>query len=73
MAVNLETLGAGGPATPARPISASSARTRRRIGADRWASRLVVIGGIVIIASILGILVVILLVEFISQLKDWLS
>jgi phosphate transport system permease protein len=60
MAVNLETLGAGGPASPARPIAVSPGRTLRRIGVDRWASRLVIIGGFVIIASILGILLVIL-------------
>src|SRR5262245_56227238 len=60
MAVNLETLGAGGPAAPVRPIVVSQARTRRRIGVDRWASRLVVVGGIIVIASILGILLVIL-------------
>src|SRR5262245_4795407 len=60
MAVNLETLGAGGPAIPARPIALPSARTRRRIAVDRWASRLVIVGGIIVIASILGILLVIL-------------
>src|SRR5262245_12697456 len=59
MAVNLETLG-GGPEVPARPIVVSPGRTLRRIGVDRWASRLVVIGGLIVIASILGILVVIL-------------
>lgn len=37
----------------------SRARTARRIVADRWASRLVVSGGIIIIASILAILLVI--------------
>src|SRR5262245_15909479 len=59
MAVNLETLG-GGPEVPARPIVVSPGRTLRRIGVDRWASRLVIVGGLVVIASILGILVVIL-------------
>ena len=49
----------GGPATPARPLRVSSARTSRRILVDRWASRLVVVGGIIIIASILAILFVI--------------
>jgi phosphate transport system permease protein len=43
-----------------RPLVVSRARTARRIRIDRWASRLVVLGGIVIIASILAILVVIL-------------
>jgi phosphate transport system permease protein len=60
MAVNVETLDGGGSASPARPIGVSPARTLRRIGVDRWASRLVIVGGIVVIASILGILVVIL-------------
>ena len=39
--------------------SVSRARTARRIVLDRWASRLVVSGGIIIIASILAILLVI--------------
>jgi len=43
-----------------RPLVVSQARTARRILLDRWASRLVVLGGIVIIASILAILFVIL-------------
>jgi len=43
-----------------RPLVVSRARTARRILMDRWASRLVVLGGIVIIASILAILFVIL-------------
>jgi phosphate transport system permease protein len=60
MAVNTETLGSGGPAIPARPIAVSPARTLRRIGIDRWTSRLVIVGGLVVIASILGILLVIL-------------
>ncbi|MEK7371126.1 MAG: ABC transporter permease, partial [candidate division NC10 bacterium] len=59
MAVNTEALGAGGPASPARPLVVSRARTSRRIALDRWASRLVVSGGIIIIASILAILLVI--------------
>jgi phosphate transport system permease protein len=52
-------LPAGGPDAPARPLIVSSARTRRRIRLDGWVSRLVVIGGIVVIAAILAILVVI--------------
>ncbi len=60
MAINAETLGASGPGTSARPLVVSRARTARRILADRWASRLVVLGGVIIIASILAILVVIL-------------
>jgi phosphate transport system permease protein len=59
VAVNRESLRAGGPAAPARPLRVSKARTDRRIVLDRWASRLVVVGGIVIIASILAILFVI--------------
>ena len=52
--------GAGGPALPARPLTVFPARrTGRRIRVDRWASRLVVVGGIVIIAAILAILFVI--------------
>jgi phosphate transport system permease protein len=51
--------GTGGPALPVRPLVVSPARTRRRIHTDRWASRLVIVGGIVIIAAILAILVVI--------------
>jgi phosphate transport system permease protein len=49
----------GGPEASARPLRVSKARTARRIVLDRWASRLVIVGGIVIIASILAILVVI--------------
>ncbi len=59
MAISTESLRAGGPETPARPLVVSRARTGRRILADRWASRLVVVGGIVIIACILAILFVI--------------
>ena len=50
---------AGGPGPPARSLAVSRARTSRRILLDRWASRLVVVGGIVIIACILAILFVI--------------
>jgi phosphate transport system permease protein len=53
VAINVEAL-------RGRPLVVSRARTARRILLDRWASRLVVLGGIVIIASILAILVVIL-------------
>lgn len=49
----------GEPAPPARPLAVSPARTHRRLLADRLASRLVVAGGLVIIASVLAILVVI--------------
>ena len=60
MAVHTEALASGGPAVPARPIVVSPARTLRRIGLDRWTSRLVIVGGLIVIASILGILLVIL-------------
>jgi len=59
MALDSQALGAAGPASPARPLVVSRARTSRRIALDRWASRLVIVGGIVIIASILAILFVI--------------
>lgn len=41
------------------PEALPAARTSRRILVDRWASRLVIVGGIIIIASILAILLVI--------------
>ncbi len=62
MAVNVDAVaerGAGGPGMPARPLVVSRARTSRRIRLDRWASRLVVVGGLIIIAAILAILFVI--------------
>jgi phosphate transport system permease protein len=62
MAIDVDAVaerGAGGPALPARPRVVSPARTRHRLRADRWASRLVVMGGIIIIAAILAILFVI--------------
>ncbi|PYM92318.1 MAG: ABC transporter permease [Candidatus Rokuibacteriota bacterium] len=59
MATTVETLRTGEPAPPARPLVASRARASRRILIDRLACRLVVLGGIVIIASILAILLVI--------------
>jgi phosphate transport system permease protein len=51
--------GAGGPALPARPRVVSPGRTSRRIRLDQWASRLVVVGGLIIIVAILAILFVI--------------
>ena len=57
--MSAEVAPAAGPGVAARPLVVSRARTARRILLDRWASRLVVLGGIVIIASILAILVVI--------------
>ncbi|HXH82860.1 MAG TPA: ABC transporter permease subunit [Candidatus Tectomicrobia bacterium] len=59
MALNVESLRTGGPGAPARPLVVSRGRTRRRLWLDRVAGRLVVVGGIVIIASILAILFVI--------------
>lgn len=59
MAVTAETLREGGPETPARPLAVSRARTARRILLDRFATRTVVLGGLIIIASILAILLVI--------------
>jgi phosphate transport system permease protein len=59
VATHVETLRAGGPKTPARPLGVSKARTDRRVLLDRLASRLVVGGGLLIIAAILAILVVI--------------
>ena len=60
MAINAETLTAGGPGTsPARPLVVNRARTHRRILLDRFAGRTVVLGGILIISAILAILFVI--------------
>jgi phosphate transport system permease protein len=62
MAINADAVaerGAGGPAFPARPLVVSPARTSRRIRLDQLVSRLVVVGGLVIIAAILAILFVI--------------
>ena len=59
MAISSEPLRPGGAGAPAWPRVGSRARTSRRIVLDRWASRLVVLGGVVIIASILAILFVI--------------
>ena len=58
MATNLGTLKGGAP-VPARPLAVGRARTSRRILVDRLSARLVVLGGVVIIASILAILFVI--------------
>jgi phosphate transport system permease protein len=59
VAVNAGAVGRGGPESSARPLVVSSRRTARRIVLDRIASRTVVLGGLVIIASILAILFVI--------------
>src|SRR4030095_13006170 len=57
--MSAEVVPAAGPGVAARPLVVSRARTARRILLYRWASRLVILGGIVIIASILAILIVI--------------
>jgi len=59
VAIGTETARAGGPGAPARPLDRARERLGRRLLADRWAGRLVVLGGIAIIASILAILIVI--------------
>jgi phosphate transport system permease protein len=59
VATRAPTLAAGGPGSPARPLAVSRARTGRRILLDRFATRAVVLGGAIIIASILAILFVI--------------
>jgi phosphate transport system permease protein len=47
------------PVTPAPSITISRVKSRRRLFVDRLASRLVTLGGVIIIASILAILLVI--------------
>jgi phosphate transport system permease protein len=59
MANHIRALRGGEPGLPARTIDISKARVRRRLLVDRLARRLVTLGGMVIIASILAILVVI--------------
>ena len=59
MAINVQTLKEGTPAPPPRLLTVSRARTSRRILLDRLSSRLVVLGGIIVIASVLAILFVI--------------
>lgn len=58
MAIGTEALREGGPRVT-RPRVVSAARTGRRLRADRWAARLVVAGGLLVIASILAMLFVI--------------
>lgn len=56
----IRSVDAAGPAaSPAPRLVVSRSRTERRIQLDRWAARLVVVGGVTIIAVILAILVVI--------------
>jgi phosphate transport system permease protein len=59
MAERTEVLATGGPGLPARPLILPRERLNRRLLVDRLARRLVGLGGIAIIASILAILVVI--------------
>jgi len=59
MAIGTEALRTGGPGPPARPLASTAEHAARRRLVDRWASRLVVLGGASIILSILAILVVI--------------
>ncbi|HSF32846.1 MAG TPA: ABC transporter permease subunit [Candidatus Tectomicrobia bacterium] len=59
MANHVEGLRVGGPGTPTRRIDTTKARVRRRLLVDRLSRRLVTLGGVAIIASILAILVVI--------------
>jgi phosphate transport system permease protein len=59
MTIHADTLEAGGPGLPARPLVVSRRRTNRRILLDRFAARTVVVGGIVIISAICAILFVI--------------
>ncbi len=60
MAEHVDTLKMGGPATPARSLAIPQTRIKRRLWVDRLSRRLVTLGGVVIIASILAILLVIL-------------
>ena len=60
MAIHADTVQAGGPDIPARPLVASRRRTSRRILLDRFVARTVVVGGILIISAICAILFVIL-------------
>ncbi|HEX9870124.1 MAG TPA: ABC transporter permease, partial [Candidatus Tectomicrobia bacterium] len=59
MANHLEAIQIGGPVLPAKPAAVTPSKIRRRLFIDRLASRLVTLGGMVIIASILAILLVI--------------
>ena len=59
MADRTEALAAGGPGAPARPVTLPREQVSRRLLVDRLARRLVGLGGVAIIASILAILFVI--------------
>jgi phosphate transport system permease protein len=55
----IDTLKMGGPAKPAHAMAIPHIRVKRRLWVDRLTRRLVTLGGVVIIASILAILLVI--------------
>jgi phosphate transport system permease protein len=59
VSTSVDALRTGEPGIPARPLSVSKTRTDRRVLLDRLASRLVVGGGLIIIAAIVAILFVI--------------
>src|SRR5687767_6320670 len=59
MANHVEAMRPAGPVIPAPPVAISKSKVKRRIFIDRLAGRLVTLGGVVIIASILAILLVI--------------
>ena len=59
MTIHADTVTAGGPDIPARPLVVPRRRTSRRILLDRFAARTVVVGGILIISAICAILLVI--------------
>jgi phosphate transport system permease protein len=59
VAIHSDTVKAGGPVIPARPLVVSRARTSRRLVLDRVAARTVVAGGVLIICAICAILFVI--------------
>jgi phosphate transport system permease protein len=69
MVDHLETLKMGGPPLTARPMNISKSKVRRRLFLDRLSRRLVTLGGVVIIASILAILLVIV-AEFYPLFSD---
>jgi phosphate transport system permease protein len=59
VAVRPDILTGGGPGAPARPLEVVRQRLGRRLRLDWWAARVVTLGGVVIIASILAIFLVI--------------
>jgi phosphate transport system permease protein len=59
MANQVEVIRSTGPVTPVPPMTISKSKGRRRIFVDRLVGRLVTLGGVIIIASILAILLVI--------------